>query len=161
MKIFKSEIKTNKESREIIKSLKSLLLKPSDSIFIFPFSLFQRKFYKQLSVNRNAYYSGEVNQKGFKFIRYIQYGNPSSGSRSSRLLKINGQIIDENGRKYVILDFVSPTYEVVIKLLIVVGCLMAYFLKDNKLFLFVPILLVLDFIWNLLRNYWIIRKRIK
>ncbi|WP_163718737.1 hypothetical protein [Mangrovibacterium lignilyticum] len=161
MKIFKSSIKTNKENSEITKSLKSLILKPPDSIFFFPFSLFQRKFYQQIRENRHAFYSGEVNQKGFKFIKYIQYGNLSSGSRTSRVLKINGQIIDENGRKCVTLDFVSPTYEVVIKLLIVIGCLTGYFLTDNKLFLAFPILLVWDFIWHLLRNYWIIRKRIK
>ena len=161
MKIFKSTLKTNKENSDITKSLKSLILKPSDSIFFFPFSLFQRKFYQQIRENRHAFYSGEVNQKGFKFIKYIQYGNLSSGSRTSRVLKINGQIIDENDRKYVTLDFISPTYEVVLKLLVIAGCLTAYYMKDNKLFLALPILLVWDSIWHVLRNYWIIKKRIK
>jgi hypothetical protein len=111
--------------------------------------------------NRHAYYSGEVNQKGFKFIKYIQYGNLSSGSRTSRILKINGQINDENGRKYVTLYFASPTYEIVIQLLLVVVCLIAFYLKNNGLFLVAPILIAWDFMWHILRNYWIIRKRIK
>jgi hypothetical protein len=161
MKIFKSTITTNKEHGEIIKSLKSLILKPSDSIFIFPFSFFQRKFYKEMRENRHSYYFGEVKQMGFEFIKYINYGSLSSGSRTSRRLKINGQIIDENGQKYVTLDFDSPTYEVVIKALIIVGFLTAYFMKDNHLFLAIPLLFVWDFIWHLSRNYWIISKRIK
>lgn len=161
MKVFKSTIKTNKENSEITKSLKSLILKPSDNVFVFPFSLFQKKYYQEIRKNRDAYYWGEVNQNEFKFIKYIQYGSLSSGSRTSRILKINGQIINKNSSKYVTIGFVSPNYEIVIKLLIIMSCLTGYFLKDNGLFLAIPLLLVWDFIWHLLRNYWIISKRIK
>lgn len=111
--------------------------------------------------NRHSYYFGEVKHEGFEFIKYIHYGSHSSGSITSRILRINGQIIDENGQKCVTLDFDSPTYEVAIKILIIIGFLAAYFVKDNNLFLAIPVLFVWDFIWHLSRNYWIIRKRIK
>lgn len=160
MKYFTGKIESGLEIEQILKSLKSMLYVPTNDFFVFPFCLFQKRFYSNLRNNKDSVFIGKVNRNDFEFNRSIRYGNVSTGSRI-RELRIKGDIKENGKSKEIVLEFHSPQFEIIIETIIIIGCLIFLFTTNNYLFIVLPILILLDRIYMTFKYYNKIRKQIK
>lgn len=120
MKYYTRDIKTNTSIDSILKSLKSMVYESTNDFFVFPFCLFQKRFYSSLRNNRNSIFTGKISERCFKFNRAIRYGNVSTGSRV-REIKIKGEIKKEENSTTISLEFHSPQNELLIESIIIIA----------------------------------------
>jgi hypothetical protein len=68
-----------------------------------------------------------------------------SKNQTSRKIKILGSILEHDDSSYLKLEFHSPTWEIVLEFVISIGCLIAFIIKKELLFLLIiPAFLVLE-----------------
>lgn len=77
------------EKKRTIQSLESLL-KIKEFNFFFPFCLFHKSFYSNFRELKTRPYTGYVSETEFEFYKSIHYGILTSGTQTSRELKIKG-----------------------------------------------------------------------
>lgn len=160
MVYFKTKIQTTIARSELIKRLNSSLLIETDDFFIFPFCLFQRKFYQYLKLNKDKRFHGKVNANGFHFLKNIHYGNFSSG-RTSRNLKIEGTFTLKDGVEIIQVHFINPNYEIIVESILFLVFISVYFIRNDLLFLIIPAIALFDRFQFTLRNLIFLKKIIK
>ena len=149
---YKTKIVTDKTKPEIIKSLDKLIFRPTnDYIAVFPFCIFDRKYYKHLRDKKQSPFKGIINNDGFTFERQIYYGGTTS--RTFRTLYIDGEFDDQYNKCSIKLRFKTlPIYLniLIIGALITLGA--AILLQSILWGLIVPIII--------LREIFIVSKEI-
>lgn len=132
MKYLTTIINTKHDKKFIKKSLDSLLNKPVESFFVFPFCLFNKKYYSHLKENRNRPYYGFVKEKEFEFNKFIIYGNVTSGQRS-RKLTMKGQIFEGANSCEITIEFHITKFDIIIQTILVIASLLAFIIYNNYL----------------------------
>ncbi len=161
MKYYQKKFETSGNNESILKSLKTMIKRETNDIFIFPFCLFNKSYYQMLKRTKNSPFTGKVSSNNFEFERLIIYGNLSSGSRTSRVLRLKGEIIENNIGKTIKVEFHSSQFEIFARLIITVCCLTLFVIKGNYLFIVIPVLIILDVIYSTSKYYLFIKKRIE
>lgn len=159
MKYFRTQFNTNKNKESILKSLKTLIYKPSNDFFIFPFFLFSKKYYQSLKKQKGSPFSGNVGVDDFLFEKTIHYGSFNSG-RTSRILTIKGNIKENLEAKTIHLEFHSSKFELLIQSIIVITCLVLFVIKENYLFVAIPSIVIFERIYTTLICYFKIKNRL-
>lgn len=143
MRYFIAKIKSKANKGTTKRSLESLLKNTSNDFFIFPFCLFNKSFYSSLKEKRSRPFEGRINDVDFELFKTVHYGS-TSGGKTSREIKIKGEIIEEKDCCFINLEFHTSTIESIIEIIIFLGCLIAYTINNNTLFLAVPIILLFE-----------------
>ena len=141
MKYFKTTLRSRYDKMETIKLLKSMINTSGYNFFIFPFCLFSRSYYTYLKELKSKPFTGKVANNDFEFFKTFHYGVTSGTSRN---IKILGSILEHDDGVYLELEFHSSPWEIVLEYVISIGCLIAFIVKKELLFLLIPAFLVLE-----------------
>lgn len=159
MRYFKTKINSPFISETTIKSLKSLLNKLEERLYVLPFCLFNKTYYSYLRELRHSPYDGIVSKNDFKFERNIVYGNITNSQRSRQLI-IKGKILEELNNCKLEIEFHLSKFDVIFNSTLILSSLIALFVFKNYLFIAIPIAIILDVMNFTLRNFLLIRNRI-
>lgn len=153
MTYFSTQIRTNKNRKELNQSLYGLLRgKENDYFPVYPFCFFDSEYYKSLNKKIKSPYYGEIKNDEFTFKRtiFINY---------FRQLKIVGRINHEIDSASVRLNFQINTITVIAYLALLVFGIWEYIVKNDPIILVFPIFLTIEY-FIVLYNYVKIRKTI-
>ena len=159
MRYFIAKIKSKASKGTTKRSLESLLKNNSNDLFIFPFCLLNKSFYSFLKEKRSRPFEGRINDSDFELFKTVHYGS-MSGGKTSREIKIKGAIIEETDCCFINLEFYTSKIESIIEIIIFLGCLIAYTITFNALFLVAPIFLVFERVRFIISCFFKIKRRI-
>lgn len=159
IRYYSASFATGKDQSAIKKSIESLVIKPRDGSFIFPFCLFQKEYYDHLkNVNRSPY-EGNTTVNGFELYRAIRYGTGNLG-HTSREVVISGRIIDGANHCTVKMDFKTSSFLTYFYMTFFAVLIILYCLLNNPMFILILAVFVLEEIRIVTTNYWKIRNRV-
>jgi len=143
MRYFNIRIKSKTDKKTTKKNLESLVRKPLDEIFIFPFCLFSKSFYSHLKEKRIRPFEGNVAENDFEFYIWFYYGG-GPNVRTSRKIKILGKIIESNGSCLIELEFHQFLIEFIIELTLIIGFIVLFAIYMNPLFIVMTVFLIIE-----------------
>ena len=150
---FSTQIKTNKNTKELNESLNSLLWSIDDLyIPFYPFCLFTADYYRQLRKGIKTPYFGEISKNEFTLKRYIR-------ANGIKKLKIVGKITTENEKTIIHLKFQQNIVFLIAYLILIIYCIWAYFTKEELYIILLPFFLLNEYA-IVFYHYLRIKKRI-